>query len=78
MDPVDGTTNLIHQFQHSAISLALAEGGQIVFGVVYNPYMEECFTACRGGGAFQNGVSIQVSAVPPLAGAPPPQGGRPP
>ena len=38
LDPVDGTTNLIHQFQHSAISLALAEGGQIVFGVVYNPY----------------------------------------
>ena len=33
LDPVDGTTNLIHQFQHSAISLALAEGGQIVFGV---------------------------------------------
>ena len=27
LDPVDGTTNLIHQFQHSAISLALAEGG---------------------------------------------------
>ena len=49
LDPVDGTTNLIHQFQHSAISLALAEGGQIVFGVVYNPYTEECFTARRGG-----------------------------
>ena len=63
LDPVDGTTNLIHQFQHSAISLALAEGGQIVFGVVYNPYMEECFTARRGGGAFRNGVPIQVSAV---------------
>lgn len=63
LDPVDGTTNLIHQFQHSAISLALAEGGQIVFGVVYNPYTEECFIARRGGGAFRNGVSIQVSAV---------------
>ena len=67
LDPVDGTTNLIHQFQHSAISLALAEGGQIVFGVVYNPYTEECFTARRGGGAFRNGVSIQVSAVSWLA-----------
>ena len=67
LDPVDGTTNLIHQFQHSAISLALAEGGQIVFGVVYNPYTEECFTARRGGGAFRNGVSIQVSAASRLA-----------
>ena len=63
LDPVDGTTNLIHQFQHSAISLALAEGGQIVFGVVYNPYTEECFTACRGGGALRNGVPIHVSDV---------------
>ena len=63
LDPVDGTTNLIHSFRHSAISLALAEGGQAVFGVVYNPYTEECFTARRGGGAFRNGVPIQVSAV---------------
>lgn len=30
LDPVDGTTNLIHQFQHSAISLALAEGGPLL------------------------------------------------
>ena len=67
LDPVDGTTNLIHSFRHSAISLALAEGGQVVFGVVYNPYTEECFTARRGGGAFRNGVSIQVSAVSRLA-----------
>jgi len=37
LDPVDGTTNLIHQFRHSAISLALAEAVQVVFGVVYNP-----------------------------------------
>ena len=63
LDPVDGTTNLIHQFQHSAISLALAEGGQVVFGVVYNPYTEECFAACRGGGALRNGVPIHVSDV---------------
>lgn len=63
LDPVDGTTNLIHNFRHSAISLALAEDGQTVFGVVYNPYTEECFTARRGGGAFRNGVPIHVSNV---------------
>lgn len=63
LDPVDGTTNLIHSFQHSAISLALAEGGQIVFGVVYNPYSGECFTARRGQGAFCNGSPIRVSGA---------------
>lgn len=63
LDPVDGTTNLIHSFQHSAISLALAEGGQIVFGMVYNPYSGECFTARRGCGAWRNGRFIHVSSV---------------
>ena len=67
LDPVDGTTNLIHGFWHSAISLALAEGGQTVFGVVSNPYTEECFTARRDGGAFRNGVPIHVSNVSRLA-----------
>ena len=63
LDPVDGTTNLIHNFRHSAISLALAEDGQTVFGVVYNPYTEECFTARRGQGAFCNGSPIRVSSA---------------
>ena len=63
LDPVDGTTNLIHNFRHSAVSLALSEAGQIIFGVVYNPYSGECFTARRGGGAFQNGALIHVSDV---------------
>ena len=63
LGPVDGTTNLIHNFRHSAVSLALSEAGQILFGVVYNPYSGECFTARRGGGAFQNGALIHVSDV---------------
>lgn len=63
LDPVDGTTNLIHSFRHSAISLALSEAGQIIFGVVYNPYSGECFTARRGQGAFCNGSLIRVSSA---------------
>lgn len=67
LDPVDGTTNLIHRFQHSAVSLALAEGGQVTFGVVYHPYSRECFTAQRGGGAFRNGRPIRTSRTASLA-----------
>ena len=55
--------NLIHRFRHSAVSLALAEGGQIRLGVVYNPYSGECFTARRGLGAFCNGSPIRVSGT---------------
>lgn len=63
LDPVDGTTNLIHHFDHSAVSLALAWEGQVRFGVVYHPYRQACFTARQGKGAFCNGLPIQTSAV---------------
>lgn len=61
LDPIDGTTNLIHDYRMSAVSLGLYEQGQIAFGVVYNPFTEETFHAVRGQGAFLNGKPIHVS-----------------
>lgn len=61
LDPIDGTTNLIHDYHMSAVSLGLYENGTITFGVVYNPFTEETFHAVRGQGAFLNGKPIQVS-----------------
>ncbi len=69
LDPVDGTTNLIHDFHHSVISLALVINHEPHFGVVYNPYFDEEFTAILGGGAYLNGKPIQVSRVPSLSQA---------
>lgn len=63
LDPVDGTTNLIHGFQHSAVSLALCEGGKLVMGVIYQPYTGELFHAELGKGAFLNGRPIHVSGA---------------
>ena len=67
LDPVDGTTNLIHGFRHSAISLALAEGGRVRLGLVFDPFAGELFSARRGGGAFCNGRAIRVSGTACLA-----------
>ena len=67
LDPVDGTTNLIHGFRHSAISLALAEGGRVCLGLVFDPFAGELFTARRGGGAFCNGRPIHASGTVHLA-----------
>lgn len=61
LDPIDGTTNLIHDYRMSAVSLGLYEQGQMVFGVVYNPFTKETFHAIQGQGAFLNGKSIHVS-----------------
>lgn len=69
LDPVDGTTNLIHDFHHSVISLALVIDHEPQFGVVYNPYFDEEFTAIQGGGAYLNGEPIRVSAAPSLSQA---------
>ncbi len=52
LDPVDGTSNLIHDFQNSSMSLALAVDKQIVFGVIYHYYSREYFYAKRGEGAY--------------------------
>lgn len=61
LDPVDGTTNLIHDFAHSTISLAYTSEGKVVFGIVYDPFHKECFTAEFGKGAYLNGNLIHVS-----------------
>ena len=63
LDPVDGTTNLIHDFQMSVVSLALVQNGIVTLGVIYWPYMDELFYAAKGEGAFLNGCSISVSDV---------------
>ncbi|HIT53665.1 MAG TPA: inositol monophosphatase [Candidatus Fimivicinus intestinavium] len=63
LDPVDGTTNLIHDYRMSAVSLAYYDGASVACGVVYNPFTQELFTAQRGGGAFLNGVPIRCSAA---------------
>ena len=52
VDPLDGTTNFIHQYAPYAVSIALLEGKDILIGVVYEICADECFYAWKGGGAF--------------------------
>ena len=67
LDPVDGTTNLMHDYQHSVVSLALCCQGEIVMGVIYDPFREEVFSAVKGKGSFLNGQSIYVSNAEKLS-----------
>lgn len=61
IDPIDGTTNFIHEYRHSCISLALFSYGKPIFSAIYDPYQNEMFSAVKDGGAFLNGKRIQVS-----------------
>jgi myo-inositol-1(or 4)-monophosphatase len=61
IDPLDGTTNFIHGFPQYAVSIALAEKGQITQAVIYDPNRNELFTASKGRGAYLNDRRIRVS-----------------
>ncbi|UXI18490.1 adapter molecule Crk-like [Sarcoptes scabiei] len=51
IDPVDGTTNFVHSFPFSCISIGFALDRQSVIGVVYNPHFDLLYTAIKGQGA---------------------------
>ncbi len=61
IDPLDGTTNFIHGLPIYAVSIALAQRGQVTQAVIYDPSRNELFTATRGGGAFMNDRRVRVS-----------------
>ncbi|MBO7364223.1 MAG: inositol monophosphatase [Lachnospiraceae bacterium] len=63
-DPIDGTMNFIRDYRESAVSVALLQDAVPVIGVVYNPYLDEMFTAAAGMGARMNGKRIRVSGRP--------------
>lgn len=61
IDPLDGTTNFIHDLPIYSISIALAHGNDILVGVVYELGRKELFTAWKNGGSWCNGLPIRVS-----------------
>lgn len=67
IDPVDGTTNYAHHFPYFSVSIALEENGASVVGVVYDPILDQLFSATRGGGAFLNDAPIHCSGARTLS-----------
>ena len=69
VDPLDGTTNYAHGYPCFCVSIGVEKDGEMIYGVVYDPSLEELFTAQRGEGAFLNGKRLHVSAVSRLSDA---------
>ena len=67
IDPLDGTSNYIHQFPIFSISIGVMEKGEFVAGVVYDPIHRELFNAEKGKGAYLNRARIHVSKTRRLA-----------
>ena len=61
IDPLDGTTNFLHNVPHFSVSVALEMYGDLVIGIVEEINKKETHYAWKGGGAFMNGGQIQVT-----------------
>ena len=61
IDPLDGTTNFIHGLPVYSVSVALAQGQEVLVGSVYEIGRKELFSAWKNGGAWCNGQQIYVS-----------------
>jgi myo-inositol-1(or 4)-monophosphatase len=62
IDPLDGTTNFLHGLPIFCVTIAIEYKGEVVAGVVYDPNLDELFTAERGSGAYLNGRRMKVSS----------------
>jgi myo-inositol-1(or 4)-monophosphatase len=63
VDPLDGTTNYIHDYPCYAVSVAVARGAALLSGVIYDPVHDKCFAASTGRGAWCNGEELTASPV---------------
>jgi myo-inositol-1(or 4)-monophosphatase len=61
IDPLDGTTNFLHDIPVFSISVALVKEEEAILGIVYEVVGDEMFTAIKGHGSFLNGHPIYVS-----------------
>ena len=61
IDPIDGTTNFVNQVPHTCISLGVYKNKKPFIGVVYNPILDELYTAQVGQGSYLNGKKLEVS-----------------
>jgi len=69
IDPLDGTINFVHRLPVFCVSIALYDGERPLVAVIHAPRLGETFWATRGGGAFRDGVPIQVSQTGELGQA---------
>ncbi|MHB0857492.1 MAG: inositol monophosphatase family protein [Anaerolineae bacterium] len=61
IDPLDGTTNFARGLPTFSVSVGMARHGQVECGAVYDPLLDQMFSAARGQGAHLNGKRLHVS-----------------
>ena len=66
IDPIDGTTNFVHGFPFIGICVGLLVKKESVLGIIYNPVLNEMYSAIKGKGAFLNDKKLPLIKNTPL------------
>jgi len=66
IDPIDGTHSFICGVPFYSMLLALADGDDVIVGIIHLPALNETVYAVRGGGCYWNGRRAHVSRVDKL------------
>src|SRR5262249_45918141 len=69
VDPLDGTTNYVHDVPAYCVSVGLQADGELVAGAIFDPRQNELFAAGRGRGAAANGRPLATRETAELGGA---------
>ncbi len=69
IDPLDGTSNYIHQIPIFSVSIGVMENNRMTAGVIYDPVHQEIFWAKRGQGAYLNKKKIRTTQIRSLPDA---------
>lgn len=65
VDPIDGTTNFVHNYPFVAVSIGYMHDGIPRVGVVYNPFTDSLYEAAEGSGVgtLLNGKPARIDGV---------------
>ncbi|KAI4718854.1 inositol monophosphatase [Aureobasidium sp. EXF-10727] len=69
VDPLDGTVNYTHLFPMFCVSIAFILDSKPTIGVIYAPFLNQIFSACKGQGAWLNEtrrLPLVRNPVPPM------------
>lgn len=67
VDPLDGTTNYVHGYPAYSVSVAATAGGEILAGAIFDPLIDDCYRACRDGGAWRGDQRLGTSLTQQLS-----------
>ena len=66
VDPLDGTINFLFGIPQWCVSVACEDEGGTLAGAVFDPMLDELFTATATSGPFLNGAPVQPRPAAPL------------